>query len=123
MTKPSIGTLQGRITLVPTTPEESDDRRALVMTCHPDKTEKAIGVLREVIAASRELEGVVTFDIGRDVADPDSLIATEVFRDREALDRQESLPQVAKAIDLFKEVLAAPPEAMIFHVSSSEPYE
>jgi quinol monooxygenase YgiN len=94
-----------------------------VMMCHPDKTEQAIAVLQEVIAASRELEGVVSFDIGRDLADPDSLIATEIFTDRQALDRQESLPEVAKAMDLFEEVLAAPPQAMIFHVSSSEPYQ
>lgn len=94
-----------------------------VMTCHSDKTEQAIGVLRDVVTASRGVEGVVSFDIGRDLVDPDALIATEVFADREALDRQESLPEVAKAMELFEDALAAPPDATIFHVSSSEPYE
>lgn len=94
-----------------------------VMTCHPDKTDDAIAALREVITASRPLDGVVSFDIGRDLADHNTLIATEVFADREALDRQESLPEVAKAMQLFEEALAAPPDARIFHVSSSEPYE
>ena len=94
-----------------------------VMTCRPDKTDEAIGVLREVVAASRGLDGVVSFDIGRDLVDPNSLIATEVFTDREALDRQESLPEVARAMQLFEDALAAPPEATIFHVSSSEAYE
>jgi quinol monooxygenase YgiN len=93
------------------------------MTCHPDRTDEAIGVLREVVTASRALEGVVSFDIGRDLADPDSLIATEVFVDREALDRQESLPEVARAMQLFEGALAAPPDATIFHVASSEPHE
>lgn len=94
-----------------------------VMTCHPDKTDEAVAVLREVVTASRPLEGVVSFDIGRDLVDPDTLIATEVFVDRGALDRQESLPEVAKAMQLFEGALAAPPDATIFHVSSSEPYE
>jgi quinol monooxygenase YgiN len=89
----------------------------------PAKTDEAIGVLQEVVTASRALKGVVSFDIGRDLADPDSLIATEVFVDREALDRQESLPQVARAMQLFEGALAAPPDATIFHVASSEPYE
>jgi quinol monooxygenase YgiN len=80
-------------------------------------------VLREVVAASRALAGVVAFDIGRDLADDDTLIATEVFADRDALDRQESLPEVARAMELFDVALAAPPDATIFHVSSSEPYE
>lgn len=94
-----------------------------VMTCHPDKTDDAVAVLREVVTASRPLDGVVSFDIGRDVADPDTLIATEVFADREALERQEALPEVAKAMELFEEALAGPPDATIFHVSSTEPYE
>jgi quinol monooxygenase YgiN len=94
-----------------------------VMTCQPDKTDEAIAVLREVVRASRPLEGVVAFDIGRDLVDPDTLIATEVFVDREALDRQESLPEVTTAMQLFEDALAAPPDATIFHVSSSEPYE
>ncbi len=94
-----------------------------VMRCHPERTEEAIAVLREVIAPSRRVEGVVSFDIGRDLVDPDSLIATEVFTDREALDRQEALAEVATAMDLFATALAAPPEATIFHVSSSEQYE
>jgi quinol monooxygenase YgiN len=82
-----------------------------------------MAAFQEVIAPSRAVDGVVSFDIGRDVADPDSFIATEVFEDRAALDRQESLPEVEKTIALLGESLVAPPEATIFHVSSSEPHE
>ena len=90
--------------------------------CQPERTDQVLAALREVISPSRVVDGVVSFDIGRDLADPDSFIATEVFEDREALDRQESLPEVAKTLALLEESLAAPPEATIFHVSHSELY-
>jgi quinol monooxygenase YgiN len=90
--------------------------------CQPGKTEHALAVLEEVIAPSRALEGVVSFDIGRDIASPDSIVAVEVFADRAALERQESLPQVAKVMSVLPQIVAAAPEATIFHVSSSEPH-
>jgi len=90
--------------------------------CKPEKTEQAGAAFEAVVAPSRAVEGVVSFDIGRDVTDPNSFIATEVFADRAALSRQESLPVVQEAIRLLPQLLAAEPEATIFHVSSSEPW-
>lgn len=90
--------------------------------CKAEKAEEVMAALREVIAASRKLDGVISFDIGRDVSDPNSFIATEVFADRAALERQESLPEVAKTLGILEESLVAEPEATIFHVSSSEPW-
>ena len=89
--------------------------------CLPEKTDQALAAFKEIVAASRPLDGVINFDMGRDIMDPDSFIAIEVFADRAALDRQESLPVVQKTMGLFQEWLAAEPEATIFHVSSSEP--
>ena len=90
--------------------------------CQPEKTGQAMAAFQEVIAPSRAVEGVVSFDIGRDVADPNSFVAVEVFEDRAALERQESLPVVVKTIGLLEELVAAEPEATVFHVSSSEPW-
>jgi quinol monooxygenase YgiN len=90
--------------------------------CQPEKTEQALAAFEEVIAPSRAVAGVLSFDIARDLADPDSIIATEVFEDRAALERQESLPEVQRVISLLEEVVAAEPEATVFHVSSSEPH-
>jgi quinol monooxygenase YgiN len=81
-----------------------------------------LAALRDVVGPSRSIDGTISFDIGRDVADPDSFIATEVFADQAALERQESLPEVAKAMGVFETSLAAEPEATLFHVSSSEPW-
>jgi quinol monooxygenase YgiN len=88
----------------------------------PEKAEQVRAAFEQVIAPSRAVDGVVSFDIARDLADPDSFIATEVFEDRSALERQESLPEVAKTLTVLEESLAAEPEATIFHVSSSEPW-
>ena len=90
--------------------------------CQPDKVERVIGAFEEVIAPSQAIDGVISFDIARDLADPDSFIAVEVFEDRAALDRQESLPEVARTLAVLGDSLAAPPEATIFHVSASEPH-
>ncbi len=92
------------------------------MQCQPGKTEQVKAALEEIIAPSRAVDGVISFDIARDLADPDSFIAVEVFEDRAALKRQESLPEVGKTLAVLEESLAAEPEATIFHVSSSEPW-
>jgi quinol monooxygenase YgiN len=88
--------------------------------CRPQKLEQALAAFRDVVAPSREVEGVVSFDIAQDVVDPNTIIAVEVFDDEAALDRQESLPQVATVMSLLPDALAAPPEATTFHVASSE---
>lgn len=90
--------------------------------CQPEKTERALAAFEEVIAPSRAVDGVVSFDIARDLVNPNAIVAVEVFEDRAALERQESLPAVQRIIGLLGEWVAAPPEATIFHVSSSEPH-
>jgi len=90
--------------------------------CKPEVAERAKAAFEAVVAPSRAVEGVINFDIARDITDPNSLIATEVFADRAALARQESLPEVKNIIGLLPEFLAAEPEATIYNVSSSEPW-
>lgn len=90
--------------------------------CKPERIEQATAAFKEVITASRAVEGVINFDIAQDLNDANSIIATEVFVDRAALERQESLPAVQKIIGQLPEFLAAEPEATIFNVSSSEPW-
>lgn len=88
----------------------------------PDAADAVAAALADVVRASRPLPGVVHFDVGRDVTDADAFVATEVFDDRAALDRQEALPEVAAAMALFEDALVAEPEATVFHVASSEPW-
>jgi quinol monooxygenase YgiN len=86
----------------------------------PDKADDVLAALKAVVSPSRELEGVVSFDIGRDVTDPNSFIATEVFEDQAARERQESLAEVANVMGMMEEAVAGPPEATQFEISSSQ---
>lgn len=89
--------------------------------CNSDRTEQMAAAMRDVVSAARALAGVVHFDVGRDVADDDALIATEVFEDRAAMEREEQLSEVAKVVELMQSgALAGPPEWTIFEVASSE---
>lgn len=90
--------------------------------CKPGTTERVVAVLTDVIEPSRRLDGVINFDVARALDDPDALIATEVFEDRAALDRQEATLEVGKALAVLEECLRAAPEATIYHVSASEPH-
>lgn len=92
------------------------------VTCRPDRLEESLKAFEQVVAPSRALEGVISFDIGQDLSDPNAIIATEVFTDRAALDRQESLPEVGQVMALLPEVIATEPDATIFEVASSSPY-
>lgn len=86
----------------------------------PERIEEALDAFAAVAPPSRTIDGVVSFDIGRDLNDPNAIIATEVFADEAARERQESQPEVARVMTLLPDVLAAPPEATLFHVSASE---
>ena len=88
--------------------------------CRPDRIEEAVRAFAAVVPPSREVEGVISFDIARDVVDPNSIVAVEVFEDDAAREQQESLPEVGAVMSLFEDILAAPPEATVFRVSSSE---
>jgi quinol monooxygenase YgiN len=88
--------------------------------CQPGKAEHALGVMQDVIEPSRAIDGVISFDIGRDINDPDAIIAVEVFADRAALERQEALPEVARVMSVLPGLVAAPPEATQYEVQTSD---
>jgi quinol monooxygenase YgiN len=87
----------------------------------PDKTEQLEAAMARVVAAARTLTGVVHFDIGRDITDPHVLIVTEVFESREAMERQENMPEAVAVMELMQSgALAGQPEWTIYEVASSE---
>jgi quinol monooxygenase YgiN len=90
------------------------------VTCQPDKTADALEAFRAVVAPSRKLDGVVHFDIAQDVNDPNTIIAVEVFESDDARQAQESLSEVGAVMALLPTALAAPPEATLYRVASSE---
>jgi quinol monooxygenase YgiN len=89
--------------------------------CQPDKTEEMVTAMACVVGAARSLPGVVHFDVARDVTDQNSLIATEVFEDRAAMEREEAIPEVAAVVGFIEAgALTGPPEWTIFDVASSK---
>src|SRR5947209_1137566 len=89
--------------------------------CEPSKTTEMANAMKAVIAPARALPGVLSFDIGRDLTDDNGLIATEVFENREATQREEQLPEVADIVTLMQSgALAGPREWTIYEVASAE---
>ena len=83
----------------------------------PDKRDDLIAALAEIITPARATDGVISFDIARTLLDPDSFIATALYDNGAALERQESLPPVARVMAMLPESLVEPPERTIFDAS------
>jgi quinol monooxygenase YgiN len=87
------------------------------MRAKPDKLDEVTAALAEIVPGARATEGVINLDIARDLVDPDSFVATGIYEDGAALERQESAPEVHRAMALFSESLVAPPERTIYDAS------
>src|SRR6185369_14517362 len=87
------------------------------MRAKPDKSDELMAALAEIITPARATEGVISLDIARVLHEPDSFIATVVYEDAAALERQESRPEVHKVMAILPESLAAPLERTIFDAS------
>jgi quinol monooxygenase YgiN len=83
----------------------------------PDTSEELMAALAEIITPARATEGVIDFDIARDLLDADSFIATAVYDDGAARELQESLPEVDRVMAMLPESLIAPAERTIFDAS------
>ena len=84
------------------------------MVVKPDKSDELMAALAEIIAPARATEGVISLDIARVLHEPDSYIATVVYEDAAAIERQESRPEVSKVVEILPEALAAPLERTFF---------
>ena len=91
------------------------------MQCQPGKTEEVVAAAAATIGPTRPLPGVINYDVARDLTDSNALIVTEVYQDREAMERHESLPEVAKVIKLIQGgALTGLPEWTRYEAASSE---
>ena len=94
------------------------------VTCQPNRAEEVAEAMTAVVAPSRELPGVIHFDVARDVTDANALIATQVFADRGAMDRQETQPEVARVVALLEDgALTGPPEWTVYEVTAEDAAE
>ena len=104
----------------PTNTENKENPMVILrqqMRSKPDRTDDVLAALSAIVPVARATRGVISLDIARDLLDADSFVATGVYEDGAALERQESAPEVHKAMAMFPEALAAPPERTIFDAS------
>ena len=87
------------------------------MRSKPERTDDVMAALAAIIPDARATHGVISLDIARDLLDPDSFVATGIYEDGAALERQESAPEVHWAMAMFSEALAAPPDRTIYDAS------
>ena len=85
------------------------------MCAKPGKCDEVMAALAAIIPGARATQGVVKLDIARDLLD--SFVATGVYEDGAALERQESAPEVHRAMAMFADSLAAPPDRRIYDAS------
>ncbi len=89
--------------------------------CQPESADEMFKRMSSVVRAARGIPGVLHFDVGRDVTDDHAFIATEVFENREAMEREEAIPEVAAVVELLESgALTGPPEWTIYEIASSE---
>jgi quinol monooxygenase YgiN len=68
----------------------------------PERADELAAAIAAVEAPSRELPGVLQFDVARSLTDPNTFIAVEVFEDRDALDRQNAQREVDDMLDIIR---------------------
>src|SRR3977135_4084455 len=84
------------------------------MRSKSERADDVLAALAVIIPGARATQGVISFDIARDLLDPGSFVATGIYEDGAALERQEVAPEVHKARAMCAEGLAAPPDRTIY---------
>src|SRR2546428_13870014 len=91
------------------------------MRSKSERTDDVLAALAAIIPGARATQGVISLDIARDLLDPDSFVATGIYEDGAALQRQESAPAVHRAMARFSEAAAGPPDRMGCDASRASP--
>ena len=81
------------------------------MVAKPDKSDELMAALAEIITPARATAGVISLDIARVLLEPDSFIATAVYEDGAALERQESRPEVREVVGDATGIAGSPARA------------
>ena len=91
-----------------------------VVRCRPERTEEVATAIAAVEAPSRELPGVVHYDVARSLTDPDTLVVLEVFEDEQTLQRQDAQAEVATVLRLVDAgALVREPEWTVWKASAT----
>src|SRR5215467_11713842 len=87
----------------------------------PECADELAAAIAAVEAPSREIPGVVHFDVARSLTDPDTFVVIEVFTDRQALGRQNAQGEVANVLSLVEAgALTSDYEWTVWETSATE---
>lgn len=85
----------------------------------PETRDELVALLNEVQAASRADDGCINYGYYAELADPDSLIAVEEWRDMAALESHLQQPHVARLVEALPHLLDGRPQVAAHEVSAS----
>lgn len=85
----------------------------------PESRAEFLALLEEVQEASRQEDGCVEYGYYAGIADPDSLVAVEEWRDMPALEVHLRQPHIQKLVDALPGMIAEPPRIVAHEVSGS----
>lgn len=94
----------------------------VAVNVRPSMLARASSMFDRLTEFSREVPGVLHFDILQDPADATRFVSIEVYEDQAAVDRQSALPEVDQVMAAFDTLLSDGPHGTVFHVSSTEPW-
>jgi quinol monooxygenase YgiN len=87
----------------------------------PERTDEVAAAQADVEAPSRDLPGVIHFDVTRSLTEPNTFVVLEVFVDRGSLERQEEQDEVAAVLGLVESgALIRDPEWTVWEASTTE---
>ncbi|MCB0624368.1 MAG: antibiotic biosynthesis monooxygenase [Saprospiraceae bacterium] len=94
----------------------------LTVTLHirPEKAEQAKPVLRSLVAAARQMEGVQAFNMGEDLQAPGVFHISEVYDSYEvksAVESSEAFQTVIRSIGSF---FISPPKTVVYEAVAAE---
>ncbi len=89
---------------------------------YPHMVEEARRKFADLSVASRNVPGVISFDVAQDVTDPEVFVSIEIYEDQEAVGRQGDLAELRALMATLDDVLADGPHGTIFHASAAEPW-
>src|SRR4051794_28902793 len=89
------------------------------VSCEPERRDELIGLLVGMQDESRTEDGCLRYGFFAAVEDPDSFVAVEEWRDREALDRHFAQPHLHEFTRRLLEIASERPEVAIHAIADT----
>ena len=89
----------------------------------PEAREAFVEAVQKLVAVSREGEGVLHYDVGESITEPNTFVSLEVYQDEEAARRNEQTSAWAEAVPVIQRSLAEAPSGEAYTVQEARPMD